>query len=99
MGSGVELDIPYRTALKKATALVKNPYFVWKKLSVTEQHELFYFIFDGKITYTKNEGFRTAEMPTAARLFEDFAAVDSAYVDRTGFEPATPSLQKRCSTN
>ena len=70
-----------------------------EKLPVREQHELFFFIFDKKLVYIKNQGYRTSEMPTAARLFEDLAAVDSSDVDRTGFEPATPSLQMRCSTN
>ncbi len=68
-------------------------------MPVREQHELFFFIFDAKLTYSKKDGYRTAETPTAARLFEGFAAVDSSTVDRTGFEPATLSLQMRCSTN
>lgn len=81
IGSEIDLDVPYRTALRKATALVKNPYSVWKKLELLDQHELFFFIFDDKIVYSKNEGYRTSETPTAARLFEGFAAVESSYVD------------------
>ena len=93
------LFTPYRTALDKATKLVKSPYVVWKKLDAREKHGLYFFIFDEKIVYAKNEGYRTAEIPTTARLFEEFVAENSSYVDRTGFEPATPSLQTRCSTN
>jgi hypothetical protein len=80
----MDITVPYRTALRKATALVRSPYSVWKKMPVLEQHELFFFIFDQKIVYSKIEGYRTAEMPTAARLFEDLAAVDSASVDSIG---------------
>lgn len=99
IGGEMDISVPYRTALKKATALVRSPYSVWKKMPVREQHELFFFLFDKKIVYIKNEGYRTSETPTAARLFEDFAAADSSNVDRTGFEPATSSLQMRRSTN
>lgn len=99
IGSTSDLEVPYRTALSKVTRLIRSPYSVWKDMPVREQHELFFFIFDTKLTYSKKDGYRTAEMPTAARLFEDFAAADSNEVDRTGFEPATLSLQMRCSTN
>ena len=70
-----------------------------EKLPVREQHELFFFIFDKKLVYIKNQGYRTSEMPTAARLFEDFATVDSSNVDPSGFEPLTSSLQMKRSTN
>ncbi len=79
--------------------LVKSPYKVWRKIDVLEQQNLFFFLFDEKLAYSKTEGYRTTNIPTAARLFEDFVVSNSASVDRTGFEPATPSLQMRCSTN
>ncbi len=98
-GSNTDFSVPYRTALGKATTLLKNPYAVWKDMGIEEQHGLFFFIFDEKLTYDPKSGYRTAETPTAIRLFEEFSEENSDNVDRTGFEPATPSLQMRCSTN
>lgn len=77
----MDLGVPYRTALKKATTLIRSPYSVWRKMPVREQHELFFFLFDEKIVYARNSGYRTSETTTAARLFEDFAAANSSTVD------------------
>ncbi len=93
-----DLMIPYRTALDKAKALLKSPYVVWKKMEIEEQHDLFFFIFDEKLIYDAKDGYRTADIPSAARMFEEFVSSNSVYVDPTGLEPATPSLQMRCST-
>ena len=54
-----DLSIPYRTALNKATGLLKSPYTVWFNLEVIEQHRLFYFIFDEKLSYNQESGYRT----------------------------------------
>lgn len=93
------LFTPYRTALNKATKLVKSPYVVWRKLDAREKHDLFHFIFDERIVYTKKEGYRTAEIPTAARLFEEFVVENSDYVRPPGLEPGTFALRGRSSTN
>ena len=95
----LDLFIPYQTALSKSKQLIKSPYSIWQKLDAREQHGLYYFLFEAKLAYHPKEGFQTANIATAAKLFEDFAAVNSSNVDRTGFEPATLSLQMRCSTN
>jgi len=47
----------------------------------------FYFIFEKKLLYSKNEGYRTAEIPSAIRLFEDFATSNTHDVEMTGIEP------------
>ena len=79
-------SIPYRTALTKAIALLKNPYSIWCNLDVHEQHRLFFFIFDSKLAYNQETGYRTEKSPNAVRLFEDFAGVSTRHVD---IEPAT----------
>ncbi len=75
-GSAVEIDlaIPYRTALDKSIGLLKKPHVVWEKLSPQEQQQLFYFIFEQKLRYNQETGYRTAQIPHATRLFEEFAA-------------------------
>ncbi len=82
-----DTKVPYRTALDKATGLLKSPYKVWKDLDVIEQHSLFYFIFDTKIPYDIKEGYRTDSIPTAIRLFEEFATANSCDVEMGGIEP------------
>jgi site-specific DNA recombinase len=80
----IDLAIPYRNALDKAVGLVKNPYSVWKTLSVPEQHQLFFFIFEKKLEYSKKEGYRNDNLPCAVRLFEEFVTSTSLDVDIRG---------------
>ena len=94
----VDLSVPYRTALDIAIALLKNPYKAWQKIDLKEQHGLFYFIFDEKLPYDLKEGYRTAKTPTAVKLFEEFLAISTPYVDRTGIEPVASSMPWMRST-
>ena len=94
-----DLGVPYRTALAKSTGLLKNPITIWEKVGAVEKQRLYFFLFEARLPYTKGEGFRTGELLSSTRIFEEFCEQNSDDVDRTGFEPATPSLQMRCSTN
>jgi hypothetical protein len=83
---GSNMSVPYRTALDKALGLLKSPYMAWKSLSVKEQQELFYFIFQEKVPYDVKEGYRTEEIPTVVRLFEEFATANSSVVEMPRIE-------------
>ena len=74
------------------------PMDMWKKASALEKHRLYFFLFETRLPYTKNEGFRTADLASSTRIFEEFVDANSDAVDPCGFEPHTPSLQMRCST-
>jgi hypothetical protein len=52
--------------------MLKNPDVAWQKLETMEQQKLFFFIFERKLPYSIKDGYRINEIPTAARLFEDF---------------------------
>ena len=80
---GVDISIPYRTALHKSKCLLKSPYKIWKSLDVLEQQRLFFFIFEEKLPYSKKAGYRTDNLPYAARLFEDFATSNTQDVEIT----------------
>lgn len=84
---GVDLTIPYRTALAKAVGLLRNPYSIWENLEVSEKQKLFYFIFEQKLPYAIKEGYRTTEIACATRLFEDFATQNPRDVEMIGVEP------------
>ncbi|CAN5695552.1 hypothetical protein BH11PAT2_BH11PAT2_04940 [soil metagenome] len=51
------------------------------------------------ITYDRQTGFQTAPLGCIFELNRQFVASKSSWVDRTGFEPATSSLQMKRSTN
>ncbi|MDB5195488.1 MAG: Resolvase-like protein, partial [Parcubacteria group bacterium] len=94
-----DIGVSYRTALSKCTTLLNNPVVIWDKVGPVEKQRLFFFLFEKRLAYTKGSGYRTANELSTVRLFEDFTEQNSDNVDRTGFEPATLSLQMRCSTN
>ncbi len=82
-----DLAIPYRTALDKATGLLKSPYKIWQNLNVVEQHSLYYFVFEEKLRYNQVSGYRTEKSSSAIRLFEDFVSKNSLDVEMGGIEP------------
>jgi len=75
--ASIDLSIPYRTALTKATMLLKNPYYVWQTMNVYEQRRLFFFIFEEKLPYNQITGYRTNEISSILRLFEEFSDENS----------------------
>ena len=76
-----DLAIPYRTALDKAVKLLKSPYVIWFSLDIIEQHRLFYFIFEEKLSYNQESGYRTDKIPCAVRLFEEFVTSNTQDVE------------------
>ena len=89
---GIDFSIPYRTALNKAVGFLKNPRVVWEKSPVEEKQQLFYFIFDRKLEYSKETGYRTGEIPRAARIFEEFIEANSDDVEMEGIEPSCKDI-------
>lgn len=96
--TGVDLSVPYRTALGKALVLLENPYEIWHSVGVHEKKELFYFIFLEKVPYSKKAGYRTDNLPSAKRLFEELVASNTQDVEMAGIEPASEKLDVRDST-
>ena len=84
----IDLSVPYRTALEKVVGLLQRPYAVWPNLSLSEQHQLFYFIFEQKLPYNQIEGYRTAQIPCSTRLFEEFVSQNTNDVDPARIELA-----------
>ncbi len=70
----------YRTALKKVLKLLKNPYKIWISADTLEKHKLYFFLFERKLKYCKNKGYRTAKSPYCTSGFEDKSVVLSNYV-------------------
>ena len=96
-GEGLKRDlaVPYRTALAKATGMLKNPASTWDVVDVIEKHRLFFFLFEARLGYSKAEGYRTGNELSTTRLFEEFCDENSDDVDLAGIEPAP--LQCECS--
>ncbi len=74
---GKYLSVPYRTALCTVNGLLKNPLAIWESVDVLEKHRLFFFLFEAKLPYTKNEGYRTGDLLSTTRLFEEVATANS----------------------
>ena len=85
----IDFDVPYRTALEKATTLLESPYKIWHSVDVREQRQLFFFIFEERLAYSKKAGYRTDKLPSATRIFEDFVTSNSQDVEMAGVEPAS----------
>lgn len=83
----IDLAVPYRTALEKVTGMLKKPYAVWNKMNLIEKHKLFFFIFEGKLWYHRENGYRTDKVLSYTRLFESFVTSKSDNVDLWGIEP------------
>lgn len=98
-GGKTDYSVPFQTSFTKTMELLKKPSLAWESVDVYEKHRLFFLLFETRLAYDKQTGFQTADSLSTTKLFEEITAPNSINVDRTGFEPATPSLQMRCSTN
>jgi len=79
--SELDLSVPYRTALEKSTGMLKNPISIWDSVDVHEKHRLFFFLFEAKLAYTRNEGYRTGDSLSATRIFEEFVTSNARVVE------------------
>ena len=86
--TGIDLSIPYRTALAKAKGFLKSPYTIWKKLGTQEQQQLFFFIYETKLPYHKIEGYRTNKIQSYVGLFEGFVNAKTSDVEMARIELA-----------
>ena len=88
----------FGTALDITFNFLKNPYLYWKKDDLKSKHLVLKLVFEDRIIYKRETGFGTTKLALPLRVFELNQLGHSIDVDRTGLEPATPSLQMRCST-
>lgn len=93
-----DLAIPYRTALEKATGMLRKPVSIWDSVDTLEKHRLFFFLFETKLAYAKETGYRTAESLSKTRLFEEFAVTNPLRVEVRGIEPRSESIYESVST-
>jgi len=97
--ANIDLSVPYRTANEKALKMLKSPYKIWTSLDLIEKRKFFYFIFEEKLPYDIKGGYRTDKIPTAVRLFEDFAVAKPHDVEMGEIEsPCRRFLQRSLHT-
>ena len=85
------IDVPHRTAFDKSVELLKSPVSTWYLFNVHEQHQLFFFLFNAKLIYSKTEGCRTGDSLSVTRLFEEFAGISGADKKLINFSSANPA--------
>ena len=88
-----DIEVPYKTALDKSMQLLKNPYEAWIKLDTRTQQEVFRFIFDQKLPFARDLGYKTANIPSAVMLFGEFACSNPFDVEVAGIEPASKRVR------
>ncbi len=88
----------FGTALDITFNFLKNPYVYWKKDDLKSKHLVLKLVFTDRLIYKRGEGLGTANLSLPLRVFELNQLDETDYVDPTGLEPATPSLQMMCST-
>ena len=95
-----EFDDHFRTALE----FLKNPKTLWYSKALEDKRALLKLAFADKITYKRNEGFRTAETAAPFRVCAGFTGLDfnkSEMVRMVGLEPtciATADFESAAST-
>jgi site-specific DNA recombinase len=85
--------------LDKATQFLNSLGSHWKKQPLHIQKRFQQLVYPDGVSYSRVSGVGTAKLGLIFELNQRFMAQKSIRVDRTGFEPATLSLQMRCSTN
>ena len=78
-------------------AYIKQPSLIWKEAKLEKRKKLQWFEFPLGLNFIDGI-FRTTETAKIFKTKETFLSLQSTQVDPTGLEPATPSLQMRCST-
>lgn len=95
-----DFDDSFRTALE----FLKNPKTLWYSKALEDKRALLKLTFADKITYKRNEGFRTAETAAPFRVCAEFTGSDfdkSEMVRMVGLEPtciATADFESAAST-
>jgi site-specific DNA recombinase len=83
--------------LEFAEEYLKKPSSVWKEAKLDKKVKLQWFQFPSGLNFD-GQKFGTAEVASLYKTKEAFQPLQSTLVDPTGLEPATPSVQMRCST-
>ena len=76
---------------------LKAPSEIWKEAKIDKQIKLQWFQFPQGLTF-ENKIFGTAQIANVFKVKDAISTSKYSMVDPTGLEPATPSLQMRCST-
>ena len=87
-----------KEAVAFASEYLERPSAIWIRAKNETKTNLQRFQFPLGIIFD-GEKFGTPQVCSLFTTKDAFSAPLSSVVDRTGFEPATPSLQMRCSTN
>ncbi len=89
------LSESYRTGLE----FLENPYKIWVKGPLENQHAVLKMAFSDRLTYVPNDGYRTAKTTLPFKVLRGFSESINEMVGRDGFEPSTNWLKANCSTN
>ena len=78
----------FENTFRTAIEFLGNPQKLWQSDNIEDQRMLLRMTFSDKITYDRNQGFRTAAMSQPFSLLEELKGGKYEMVEGAGFEPA-----------
>ena len=88
-----DFDETFRTAME----FLGNPYRLWTSDRLEDKRLVCRLVFTEKLSYTKNEGFRTAQTALPVTVLQQVKQGDYEMARPAGFEPATLGFGNQCS--
>lgn len=88
-------DASFRTAIE----FLGNPHGLWLSDRLSDKRAVLKMTFADRLSYTKNEGFRTALTTAPFKILSDLKGGSEVMVPGDGFEPPTLRFSVACSTN
>ena len=90
---------PFGETYRTAFNFLANPCKLWHSPRIEDRRTVLKLVFSDRLTYCRNEGYRTAKISTPFKLLGDINMKKNGMVPRTGIEPVTRGFSIRCSTN
>ena len=69
-----------------------NPWKLWDSGQLRDRQTVLKLVFADKLRYTRESGYRTADLSLPFKMLNDFSAAKSGMVDASGIEPLTPRV-------
>ena len=88
-------DASFRTAME----FLGNPHKLWLSDRLSDKRAVLKLTFADRLSYTRNDGFRTALTTSPFKILSDLKGGSEVMVPEDGVEPPTLRFSVACSTN
>lgn len=77
----------FAETFRTAMSFLAQPWKLWDSNDLSDKRLVLRLVFSGKLSYARNEGFRTAEKSLPFKTLEAISQTNSGLVEALGFEP------------